>query len=221
MLKKEADHWVPRIRELAEANPTRNEFDLSWALIEEMAVRGASVLAPVFERENGSKGRLSLQTNPVNYANSDRMLEQALRFNAMAPNMQVKFPATAAGIFGMEQATAKGVNINATVCFTVAQAIAVAEAVERGLEQREREGNDPELMKPVCTIMVGRLDDWMKVLVERDDIAVDPTVLNWAGIAAFKRAYEIFQDRGYSRALLAAAYRHRLHWTELVGGDVI
>ena len=221
VLKKEADHWVPRIRELAEANPTWNEFDLSWALIEEMAVRGASVLAPVFERENGSKGRLSLQTNPVNYANSDRMLEQALRFNAMAPNMQVKFPATAAGIFGMEQATAKGVNVNATVCFTVAQAIAVAEAVERGLEQREREGNDPELMKPVCTIMVGRLDDWLRVLVERDDIAVDPTVLNWAGIAAFKRAYEIFQERGYRVRLLAAAYRHRLHWTELVGGDVI
>ena len=166
VLKKEADHWVPRIRELAKTNPTWNEFDVSWALIEEMAVRGASVLAPVFERENGSKGRLSLQTNPVNYANSDRMLEQALRFNAMAPNMQVKFPATAAGIFGMEQATAKGVNINATVCFTVAQAIAVAEAVERGLKQREREGNDPGLMRPVCTIMVGRLDDWLKVLVE-------------------------------------------------------
>ena len=143
--------------------------------------------------ENGSKGRLSLQTNPVNYTSSDRMLEQALRFNAMAPNMQVKFPATAAGILGMEQATAKGVNVNATVCFTVAQATAVAEAVERGLEQREREGNDPALMKPVCTIMVGRLDDWMKVLVERDDIAVDPTVLSSAGIAAFKRAYEIFQ----------------------------
>jgi transaldolase len=221
VMRKEADHWVPRIRELAAANPTWNELDLSWALIEEMAVRGASVLAPVFEAEQGAKGRLSLQTNPVNYASSDRMLEQALEFNALAPNMQVKFPATAAGILGMEQATAKGVNVNATVCFTVAQAVAVAEAVERGLERRERDGIDPASMKPVCTIMVGRLDDWMKVLVERDDIAVDPTVLNWAGIAAFKRAYEIFQERGYRARLLAAAYRHRLHWTELVGGDVI
>jgi transaldolase len=61
----------------------------------------------------------------------------------------------------------------------------------------------------------------MKVLVERDEIAVDPTVLDWAGIAAFKRAYEIFHERGYRARLLAAAYRHRLHWTELVGGDVI
>ncbi|MGH2477289.1 MAG: transaldolase family protein, partial [Candidatus Limnocylindrales bacterium] len=70
-------------------------------------------------------------------------------------------------------------------------------------------------------IMVGRLDDWMRVLVERDDIAVHPDSLDWAGIAAFKRAYAIFGERGYRARLLAAAYRHRLHWTELVGGDII
>ena len=31
----------------------------------------------------------------------------------------------------------------------------------------------------------------------------------------------IFQERGYRARLLAAAYRHHLHWTELVGGDVV
>jgi transaldolase len=61
----------------------------------------------------------------------------------------------------------------------------------------------------------------MRVLVERDGIAVQPDALNWAGIAAFKRAYGIFRERGYRARLLGAAYRHRLHWTELVGGDVI
>ena len=221
VLKKESSHWVPRVLELAGANPTWNEADLSWALIEEMAVRGAGVLAPVFEREHGLKGRLSLQTNPANYQSSRAMFDQALGFSALAANMQVKFPATAAGILAMEQATAQGVNVNATVCFTVPQAIAVGAAIERGLEQRERSGKDPASMTPVCTIMVGRLDDWMKVLVERDDIAIDPTVLDWAGIAAFKRAYEIFRERGYRARLLAAAYRHQLHWTELVGGDVV
>jgi transaldolase len=39
-------------------------------------------------------------------------------------------------------------------------------------------------------------------------------------VAAFKRAYAIFRERGYRSRLLAAAYRHRLHWTEIVGGDV-
>ena len=69
--------------------------------------------------------------------------------------------------------------------------------------------------------MVGRLDDWVKVLVERDGIALHPDAANWAGIAVFKRAYGIYQERGYRTRLLAAAYRHRLHWTELVGGDVV
>ncbi len=221
VLRKERTYWTPRIAELADANRSWTETDITWAVIEEMAVRGAGVLEPVFEREAGRKGRLSLQTNPANYPNTERMLEQGLRFAGLAPNMQVKFPATRAGIRAIEQATAAGVNINATVCFTVAQAVAVAQAVERGLDALAASGADATAVTPVCTIMVGRLDDWMRVLVERDEIAVHPDALNWAGIAAFKRAYGIFGERGYRTRLLAAAYRHRLHWTELVGGDIV
>ncbi|HYL40505.1 MAG TPA: hypothetical protein VET90_04285, partial [Candidatus Binatus sp.] len=62
---------------------------------------------------------------------------------------------------------------------------------------------------------------WLRVLVERDAIAVQPDALDWAGIAAFKRAVGIYRSRGHRTRLLAAAYRHRLHWTELIGGDVI
>jgi transaldolase len=76
-------------------------------------------------------------------------------------------------------------------------------------------------MSPVCTLMVGRLDDWMRAVAERDGIAVHPDALDWAGIATFKRALGLYRERGYRTRLLAAAYRHRLHWTELVGGDVI
>jgi transaldolase len=221
VLRKERARWVPRIRELAAADPSATETDLTWAVIEEMAVAGAAVLEPVFVREGGRKGRLSLQTNPANYPNTERMLEQGVRFAGLAPNIQVKFPATKAGILAIEQATAAGVNINATVCFTVPQAIAVAEAVERGLDARAARGEDVTALTPVCTIMVGRLDDWMRVLVERDDIAVHPDALDWPGIATFKRAYSLFRERGYRTRLLAAAYRHRLHWTELVGGDIV
>ena len=69
--------------------------------------------------------------------------------------------------------------------------------------------------------MIGRLDDWVKVLVERDDIALEPSAASWAGVAVFKRAYRLYRERGYRTRLLAAAYRHRLHWTELVGADVV
>ncbi len=220
VLRKEASHWVPRVHELAVANPTWSELDLTWAIVEEMAARGAAVLEPVYHERRGKAGRLSLQINPANHRHPDRMVEQALRFHTLAPNMQVKFPCTGEGLVGIEEATARGVSINSTVSFTVPQAIASAEAVERGLRRREAAGEDITTMSPIVTIMIGRLDDWMKVLVERDSLAVHPDAPNWAGIAAFKRAYGLFRERGYRSRLLAAAYRHRLHWTELVGGDV-
>ncbi len=221
VLRTEKARWVPRIVALAADHPAWTEVDITWALAEEMAVRGAAVLEPVFVAEGGRKGRLSLQTDPANYRNADRMLEQGLRFAGLAPNMQVKFPATSAGIDAIERATAAGVNINATVSFTVSQAIAVAQAVERGLEARAASGGDVAGMSPVCTMMIGRLDDWMRVLVERDGVAIHPDALDWAGIAAFKRAVGLYREAGYRTRLLAAAYRHRLHWTELIGGDVI
>jgi transaldolase len=220
VMKKEKAHWAPRVHELAATNPTWTEVELTWAIVEEMATRGAAILQPVFDRAAGRHGRLSVQTNPSNHRDPARMVEQAARFDALAPNIQVKFPVTASGLVAIEEATARGININGTVSFTVPQAIAVAEAVERGLDRRAAAGREVASMTPIATIMIGRLDDWMKVLVERDDLAVHPDAPNWAGIAAFKRAYGIFRERGYRSRLLAAAYRHRLHWTELVGGDV-
>lgn len=221
VMKKEKGRWVPRVREIAEENPTWSEVEITWALIEEMGIGGAAILAPVFDREDGRKGRLSLQTNPANHRDPERMAEQGIRFSKLAPNIQVKFPTTAAGLTALEEATARGVVINATVAFTVAQAIAVGEAVERGLRRFEAAGGDSSRFSPVCSLMIGRVDDWMKVLVERDDIALDPNAANWAGIAVFKRAYGLYRERGYRTRLLAAAYRHRLHWTELVGGDIV
>jgi len=220
VLGKEKGYWIPRVHELARANPTWTEVELTWAVVDVMAARGAGILQPIFERSGGRHGRLSVQVNPANHRDPVRMVEQAVRFAGLAPNIHVKFPVTAAGVDAIEEATFRGVNANGTVSFTVPQAIAVAEAVERGLDRRAADGHDVSGMSPIATIMIGRLDDWMKVLVERDDLAVHPDATNWAGIAAFKRAYAIFRERGYRSRMLAAAYRHRLHWTELVGGDV-
>lgn len=221
VLGKERGHWEPWLRELAAANASWTEDDLTWALVEAMAVRGARVLDPVFRETRGRKGRLSIQTDPRNHRNPERMLDQGRRFATLAPNLQVKFPATSAGLVAIEQATAAGVHVNATVSFTVSQAIAVGQAVERGLEEFAAAGGDPTSLRPVCTIMVGRLDDWLRAIVERDGVAVDPDALDWAGIATFKRAVKLYRERGFRTRLLAAAYRHRLHWTELVGGDVV
>ena len=221
VLKKELGAWREHIAKLISENRTWGEVEVTWKLIEELAVKAAALLVPVFEREQGRKGRLSVQTNPTFYRNAGAIVAQALHFHELACNIQVKIPATQAGIQAIEEATYRGVNVNATVCFTVPQAIAVAEAMERGLRRRAAEGQDVSRMFPVCTIMIGRLDDWLKAVAKRDDILITPGYLDWAGIAAIKKAYAIFQQRGYRARLLAAAYRHHLHWSELIGGDLI
>jgi transaldolase len=149
------------------------------------------------------------------------MLGQGVHFMSVAPNIIVKFPATRVGIGVMEEATYRGVSINCTVSFSVAQAVAAAEAVERGLRRRDAENLPTADMGPVITIMVGRIEDWLKVLVERDGTVVHPAALAYSGVAVFKRAYGIFQERGFRARLLAAAIRHHLHWSEFVGGDVV
>ena len=221
VLNQEMDSWSPRINQIVQANPEWSEVEITWQVIEEMAVKGAELLLPVFKKKNGRKGRISIQTNPANYRNAGAITEQAVHFNSLAENMQVKIPVTKAGIQAIEDATFEGVNINATVCFTVPQSIAVAEAVERGLERRKQAGKSVEEMTPVCTIMVGRTDDWLKILANRDGIVTDPSDPDWAGIACIKKAYGIYKQRNYHTRLLAAAYRHHLHWSELIGGDLI
>ena len=220
VMKKEWDYWAPRVREIMAEHPDWTDQQVTWQVNEEMAIRGWKMLEPIWQREEGKKGRLSIQVNPTFNRSVDLMLEQARHFDTLAPNVQVKFPATSAGLVAIEQATFEGININATVSFTLPQALAVGEAVERALVRREAEGLDTEWMSPICTIMIGRTDDWIKKACERDDIIVNPAAMDWAGIAVFKRAAAMFKERGYRARLLAAAYRHHLHWSELIGGDV-
>ncbi|HPV05096.1 MAG TPA: transaldolase family protein [Myxococcota bacterium] len=221
VLKKEMHLWSDRIVQLIRDNPTWGEAEVAWRLIELMAVRGAELLRPTFYATAGKKGRLSIQTNPQYWRDPAALAAQAIHFNGLAENMQVKIPATEAGIQAIEEATAHGVSVNATVCFTVPQAIAVAEAVERGLARREADDCSTVSMSPVCTIMVGRLDDWMKVVAVRDGIKAPEGFLDWAGIAAIKRAAVEYAARGFRTRLLAAAYRHDGHWSELIGGDIV
>lgn len=221
VLGKEMHLWQDRIKGIINELPAATEDEIAWRLVEEMSVKAAELLMPVFEKEKGKKGRLSIQTDPKYYRDTDRIVEQAVYFDSLAPNIIVKIPVSKAGVAAIEEATYRGVSINATICFSVPQALAVAQAVERGLTRREQEGRDISRMGPVCTIMVGRVDDWLKVVANRDDIVTEPAYFEWAGVAVMKKAYRIYQERGYRLRLLSAATRNHMHWSEFIGADAV
>ena len=221
VLKKELPDWEDTIREIVAAHPDYTEDDLAWDTIKAMGSKASLLLLDQFHETHGQKGRISFQTNAKYYQNRDKMVAHALELAGLVENSQIKLSASKAGIEAMEELTYRGVSINATVSFTVAQALAVAEAVERGLARREAEGLDSSWMHPVCTIMCGRVDDFLKNHYKGTDTLVSTECYEQAGVAVFKKAYKIYKERNYRTKLLVAAFRNRHHFEDFIGGDLI
>lgn len=213
------DTWAERAKELLLRHPRETEEQIAWRLVDRAAEEGADLLRPVFDRTEGRRGRMSAQVNPRNYPDGPAMLAQAEHFFSLRPNMAVKLPAVGDGLWAIEEAIALGIPVNATVLFTLPQAVAVAEAMERG-RARAKDAGRPEAPSWV-TIMVGRLDDHLRDVAAAESLAVDPEVIRQASTAVVRKAYGIFRARGYRSLLLAAAMRSHHHWSEFIGGSMV
>ena len=64
VMQQEYETWAPRVREIAAEHPTWTDQQVTWQVIEEMAVRGWKMLEPVYQANHGQKGRLSIQIDP-------------------------------------------------------------------------------------------------------------------------------------------------------------
>jgi transaldolase len=219
--KARPDLCLPIVDRIARDHPAFTEDEIAWQLIHTLAIDAASRLRPVFDATRGAKGFLSVQVSPKFYPRADLMVEQATQLAELAPNIAIKAPATAVGLVAIEELTARGIRVNATVSFSVPQALAVSRAFERGLARARAAGRDADRIRPYITLMIGRVDDHLKRVAERAKIVTSPGLLDWAGIAVFKHAHSIFQRHGYVGTLLAAAYRHEAHWSQIVGREVL
>jgi len=211
----------PIIDRLLVDYPAATEDEIAWKLINTLAIDAASRLMPVYTATRGVKGFLSAQVNPKYYPSYDLMVAQATQLAALAPNIAIKAPATEVGIAAMEEMIARGIRVNATVSFTVPQALAISAAFERGLKRARAAGRDADAIHPYITLMIGRVDDQLKRVAEARKISVTPGTIEWSGIAVFKNAHRIFKQRGLAGTLLAAAYRHENHWSQIIGREVL
>ena len=179
----------------------------------------AENLRPIFDKGEIGKGFVCAQTNPLKTGDRDLMIEQARRYTAWAPNIVIKLPATNAGIQAYEACVAEGMNVAATVSFTVPQVLAVGEAAARGKEKARAKGIKPGLT--IAVLMVGRLDDYLRDVAQDSEAAVSESDITQAGLACIKRAYSIFNERGYDTFLMPAGCRGANHITELAGAKMI
>ncbi len=216
------EKWLGVAQTLAQSHPDDTAEDITWKLIAEMGRQAAAILKPVYDATRGAKGYLSLQVNPANHLNAEKMFEQAVALASLAPNIAIKLPTTAIGLSVAERLTAKGIAVNTTVSFSVAQAVAAAEAIERGLATFARNGGDPSQVHPYATIMVGRVGDYLNTLLEPKGVTLEtPDALFLSGTLVFKHAARVFKERGFQTTLLSAAYRHECQWSQIVGKEVL
>jgi hypothetical protein len=134
--------------------------ELFFAIALEDVRRAADVLLPVHRRTRGNDGYVSFECTPDIADDADATIDQALSLDRRLdlPNVLIKVPATEAGVHAIEALTARGVNVNVTLLFSVERYDEVIEAYLRGLEHRVATGEPVDGITSVASFFVSRID---------------------------------------------------------------
>ena len=118
------------------------------------------LLLPTYEASGGNDGYVSLEVAPRWAYDAPRTVEEAQRLSAAVnrKNLLIKVPGTPEGVSAFEALTTLGINVNATLLFSVAQTEAVFNAYIRGLTSRAHAGADVRRSKAVASLFLSRVD---------------------------------------------------------------
>ena len=120
----------------------------------------ASILEPVHKRTGGRDGYVSIEVAPsLAHDAAGTMAEARHLFRSLGRrNVMIKVPATSEGVEALEELTAEGINVNATLIFSVDNYVQVASAYIRGLHRLEERKNvccavgRPQRQEPMVSI---------------------------------------------------------------------
>src|SRR3954454_7810463 len=108
--------------------------ELFFALALADVRRAAELLQPAHEASDGRDGFVSFECTPDLADDADATVAQALDLWSRLARM-IKVPATAGGVPAIEELTARGVNVNVTLLFSVARYEQVIDAYLAGLDR--------------------------------------------------------------------------------------
>ena len=207
--------WEERVNQIPQ---DLDYVERAEALLKLVATSAAKQVWHIYEETNGQHGYALGQLNPSWAGDYENMLAQARRYRSWAPNIAIKLPATRSGIEVMEQIASEGIPICATLNVSVAQAIDVAEAYERG--RKKAIENGVKVAPCYAVQQVGRIDDYLRDVASDMKLGLDERTITSAGIAVAKRSYGIFKERGYHAIIMPAGLRGSHHLAQLAGADV-
>jgi transaldolase len=156
----------------AAAAGNRDPQDLFFELALDDVRCAADLLRPVYDATAGRDGFVSFECTPDIADDTDATIEQAaaLWSRLARPNTMIKVPATDAGIRAIEELTARAVNVNVTLLFSVDRYEQVIDAYLTGLERRVTAGQPVASVASVASFFVSRLDSKADALLPADSM---------------------------------------------------
>lgn len=199
----------------------------------------ADILRGVYDESDGADGYVSLEVSPRLAHDTAGTISDGMRlWDAVdRKNLMVKVPATKEGIPAIEELTAAGINVNATLMFSLEDYEGVAQAYVRGAKR----ASDPATLASVASFFVSRVDAATDKELERVGTNAAHELLGTTAIAnaklAYKRYQEIFEGDNFApleaigtnpqRVLWASTstknpeYRDVMYVEELIGPNTV
>jgi len=202
------------LRRALARDPSLRAEALFWELAVEDIRLAADVLRDVYEDSGGGDGYVSLEVSPRLARDTGGTITEARRLweRVDRPNLMIKVPATGEGIPAMEELLAAGINVNATLMFSMRHYENVAGAYLRGVARCE----SPQRVASVASFFVSRVDTAVDRALEA---AGTPEALALRGKAAvansrlvYERFVTIFHGEAFAPARARGARVQRPLW---------
>ncbi|MGH2824890.1 MAG: transaldolase [Thermoleophilaceae bacterium] len=182
----------------------RDPQELFFELALDDVRRTADLLRPTYDESEGRDGFVSFECTPDLADDSEATIEQALELwdRLARPNVMIKVPATESGVPAIEELTARGVNINVTLLFSVARYEQVIDAYMSGLERRLAAGEPVDAIASVASFFVSRVDAKVDPV-----LPAESRLRGRVAIANARLAYARYLDRFSENACLTDVVR--------------
>ena len=187
-------------------------------LMRQDVARAADLLRPVYEKTQGADGYVSIEASPRLAHDTEATVTEAEYLWAALgrPNVMIKVPSTDEGVAALRQLTAAGVNVNATLLFSVARYRQIAEAYRDGLKERAKAGKPVTTVGSVASFFVSRIDTLVDRRLEECGDPGALTLRGQAAIASARLAYREFRrqqgDTVWQQLAVLGARPQRLLW---------
>ena len=153
----------------------------------------ADVFRPLYDESEAKDGYVSLEVSPALARDTSGTIEQAreLVTRVERPNLMSKVPATVEGIPAIRRLISEGINVNATLIFSIGQYRDVLDAYVDGLTDRREDSKDISRVASVASFFVSRVDAAVDRLL--GDQGTDE-LRGKTAIANARKAYGVFLE---------------------------